>query len=617
MAIPIDETSVTRADTAACARNSLASGCASDTACTREDLSCFLHLAAQQLKSLDERFSSDAAKLSDLAGRLNEGRFHLAVLGQFKRGKSTLLNALLGEAVLPTAVVPLTAIPTFIQAGESLRAKVNYLDEKPPTEFGEGGAGELAAFLSRFVTEAGNPKNALGVSHVEVFHPAAILRRGVVLIDTPGIGSTFRHNTEATLNFLPQCDAALFLVSADPPVTEVEVEFLKQVRSKVARLFFILNKVDYLSEEDRRVALAFFSQVLKEQVSIEPAPVFCVSARMGLDARKADDAALWNKSGLKAVEAHLVDFLAREKAAALRVAVTRKAGDTLDDAVMRIRLGIRSLQMPLDELRDRLGSFEKKLDEIQRERVRAGDVLAGDHKRSHAFLEEYAEELRGKARVFLRGVLEETMAKSADGETDEATVQRAMAEAIPGFFEHEVGIATGVFSKNMADIFRPHQSRADELIDSVRQAAADLFDVPYHAPESSGAYQVVEQPYWVTQQWAASFSPIPQGFADRLMPAGRRRARVAKRLMDQIDDLVMRNVENLRWSTYQNLDKAFRRFQTELDARLGETMAATRGAIIAAMEKRKQRSEDVSQEIYRLASTLTEIMEICQVLGEK
>jgi len=57
--------------------------------------------------------------------------------------------------------------------------------------------------------------------------------RGVVLIDTPGIGSTFRHNTQATLNFLPQCDAALFLVSADPPLTEVEVEFLKEVRTKV------------------------------------------------------------------------------------------------------------------------------------------------------------------------------------------------------------------------------------------------------------------------------------------------------------------------------------------------------------------------------------------------
>ncbi len=63
-------------------------------------------------------------------------------------------------------------------------------------------------FLEEYVTEAANPGNRLGINHVEVASPAEILSRGVVLIDTPGIGSTFRHNTEATLNFLPQCDAA-------------------------------------------------------------------------------------------------------------------------------------------------------------------------------------------------------------------------------------------------------------------------------------------------------------------------------------------------------------------------------------------------------------------------
>ena len=84
----------------------------------------------------------------------------------------------------------------------------------------------------------------------------------MVLIDTPGIGSTFRHNTQATLNFLPQCDAALFLVSADPPLTEVEVEFLKEVRTKVTHLFFILNKVDYLTPAEQQVALSFLKKLI-------------------------------------------------------------------------------------------------------------------------------------------------------------------------------------------------------------------------------------------------------------------------------------------------------------------------------------------------------------------
>jgi hypothetical protein len=176
--------------------------------------------------------------------RLARGRFHLAVLGQFKRGKSTLLNALLGEAVLPTAVVPAYRHPDVHPA-----RRVHFQGQREPQDAQFQAVGQLGDFLAGFVTETGNPRNKLEVAQVEMFHPAALLGKGVVLIDTPGIGSTFRHNIEATLNLLPQCDAALFLVSADPPITEVEVEFLRQVRSKVARLFFILNKVEFLANE--------------------------------------------------------------------------------------------------------------------------------------------------------------------------------------------------------------------------------------------------------------------------------------------------------------------------------------------------------------------------------
>ena len=71
---------------------------------------------------MDSRYAAHARRLDELEKRLSQGRFHLAVLGQVKRGKSTLLNALLGEDVLPSSVVPLTAIPTFIQYGDTDRS---------------------------------------------------------------------------------------------------------------------------------------------------------------------------------------------------------------------------------------------------------------------------------------------------------------------------------------------------------------------------------------------------------------------------------------------------------------------------------------------------------------
>ncbi len=159
-------------------------------------LLALLDRSAEILSGLGEGYEECLRGLGALRGRLEQGRLHLPVLGQFRRGKSTLLNALLGEPVLPTSVGPVTAIPPLVFSGE-VTALVVHVDEGLPPVVAAPGE-PLPRFLDRFVTEGANPKNRPGVSHVEVWHLAPILRAGVVLIATPGIGSTFRHNTEAT-----------------------------------------------------------------------------------------------------------------------------------------------------------------------------------------------------------------------------------------------------------------------------------------------------------------------------------------------------------------------------------------------------------------------------------
>ena len=312
------------------------------------DFQMIIGEAVKNVDVLGSEFTAEIEKLLFLRERLEEGRFHLAVLGQFKRGKSTLLNAFLGESLLPTSVVPLTAIPTFLQYGPELMVRVSFQDDRATKEFVGKPTKDLTGILEGFVTEEGNPKNRLGVLQVDIFHPAPILQHGVVLIDTPGIGSTFTHNTEATLKFLPQCDAALFVVSADPPLTEVEAQFLRDVRSRVSRLFFIFNKIDYLNSHELDAAVGFFEKVLAEKTqATDDYAVFCVSARRGLDSKLLENPALWSESGLCDVENHLLRFLVSQKADALREALGRKVRDILENVVMRLRLGVRSLQMPL------------------------------------------------------------------------------------------------------------------------------------------------------------------------------------------------------------------------------------------------------------------------------
>jgi len=578
-------------------------------------LPALLEGAQGLLADLGAEYRPDRERLEALAARLASGRFHLAVLGQFKRGKSTLLNALLGEGVLPTAVVPLTAIPTFIRSGEARAVEVVPLDDRPRETHPAEDAEALRALLAAYVTETHNPANERNVSYVEITHPSPLLRQGVVLVDTPGIGSTFRHNTEATLNFLPQCDAALFLVSADPPITEVEVAFLREVRRRVPRLFFILNKVDYLSTDERDEAIGFLRQVLTEHVGADPeTPLFCVSARRGLEARRAGDPRLWEASGLAAVERGVVAFLTREKSQALNAAVAREAADALGDSLMRLRLNVRSLQMPLEDLEKRLAAFDRAIEEIERQRIVVKDLLAGDRKRLHASLEEYAGDLRRTARSYLDGVVREALARSPSKAVDEEALRDALAAAVPGFFEHAMGTATETFEAHIRDALSPHRRRADALAASVRRTAAELFEVPYRASGESEAFEMVRRPYWVTHQWSAVLRPLSEGLVERLMPAGARRARILRRLAEQVDGLAVRNVENLRWALYQSLDHAFLRFGKALDERFAGTLAATRGAVRSAADRRAQRRRSVSEEAKRLEGACARLEEALAAL---
>ncbi|HXF71331.1 MAG TPA: dynamin family protein [Actinomycetota bacterium] len=177
-----------------------------------------------------------AGRAAALRERLAADRLVVAVVGGLKRGKTTFVNALLGADVLPTAAVPLTSVPTLIGWGEQPAATVRYRD----------GRSEAARVddLEALVTERGNPGNRRGVAGVEVAYPAELLRGGALLVDTPGVGSVHRANTETARSFLRKVDAAILLTSADPPISEAEVAFLREVRGEAARVLFVMNRME-------------------------------------------------------------------------------------------------------------------------------------------------------------------------------------------------------------------------------------------------------------------------------------------------------------------------------------------------------------------------------------
>lgn len=262
--------------------------------------------SAQAVDTKDEDLHQESL---DLLTRLAEDRFNLLVVGRFSRGKSTLMNALLGGDLLPTGIVPLTSVITTVRYGSRKQVVLHFNGrslnrEVPLTQ------------LADYVTQQSNPGNVKDLAYAEIELPVEILRRGFFFVDSPGLGSSIAENTQTTERFLPEADAFVLVTSYDSPLSEEEDRILHRIRITNKRLFVVVNKQDTVSAGDRQQALAFVAEQLKRFSFSETPLVFSLSARQALLAKQADGQMGMEESGLPSLEAELLRFLTEERAQA-------------------------------------------------------------------------------------------------------------------------------------------------------------------------------------------------------------------------------------------------------------------------------------------------------------
>jgi predicted GTPase len=246
-----------------------------------------LHLAHA---AEDEQAENEARQL---LARLAADRFRLAVVGQFSRGKTTLMNALLGGAYLPMGSLPMTSVITTVRYGSRPRTIVRRRAS------GLGAEVPLAQ-VAGYIAQASATRVEQQVVSAEVEIPAEILRLGFEFIDTPGVGSAIELNTATTRRFLPQADAVPFVTGFDSPLTEAETGFLASAARHVGQLFLVLNKRDLVSDQDADAAVEFVRHRLREDLGLSEQRLFALSALEALGAViHGDDGGPSADSGLR------------------------------------------------------------------------------------------------------------------------------------------------------------------------------------------------------------------------------------------------------------------------------------------------------------------------------
>jgi GTP-binding protein EngB required for normal cell division len=277
----------------------------------------------------------------------DEQTLNVAILGRFKAGKSSFLNRLLGRPLLPVGAIPVTAVVTEIEYGPCELAEV---------VFKNGSAEQLAAHrIGEFISERENPQNCKHAVRVRVQLPEMDHYRRIRFVDTPGLESVLEHNTEASLEWLPNVGLALVAVGVDPPLSQHDIELIRNLGRYTPNISLLLTKVDLLNDREAAEVQEFVRTQLQRYWD-RPVPVFPFSIRPGFEhLQAAIDQELLSRASEEAgaqraaILRHKIDSLLSECACYLTVAL--KAAEAGDSERQHLRQNILGETEYLDDAR--------------------------------------------------------------------------------------------------------------------------------------------------------------------------------------------------------------------------------------------------------------------------
>ncbi len=529
-----------------------------------------------------------ASLLKESKTRLAQEDFTLVILGEFKRGKSTLINALLGSQLLPTAIVPLTAIPTVIQYGRQLKVHVIYLD---------GAKKEISINeIAGYVTERENPENTKRVREVLISYPSELLKQGVILVDTPGVGSVYRHNTNAAYAYLPYSDAAIFTISIDAPLSKNEIDYLKDILKFTNKLFFVLNKIDIASPEDVSEALAYTRETLRIELGEGSYNLIPLSARQALLARTgAGETGLTDSSGIRRLEEILGSFIRNEKGRLILESAAVRALRTINELEMELLLLRKAMESSFRDLDEKIVLLTAKLDKLEREREDSIHLLYREVDRIGDMTGEDLNEFRKAKTCEILGWLEDFHKKESPGKS-----AKELASSYNGFIKdliemvldekrNEQSVKVREEFKTVALRFL---NRIEEIVDRMLSVSAEIFEIPLEKSASKEyilgskkfSFHFAEHPSFIPSlETLTTFGLLPKALIS---------AQLLKNAKSKLIELFDRNCGRLRSDLVDSLKEGARDTAGEIRLRADAVSQGLRSALQKALSEASMNEDE-------------------------
>ncbi len=399
---------------------------------------------------------------------LEKGQMSLVVLGEFNHGKSTVVNALLGEDVLPVGITPTTAVITHLVYGPERRVSIKSPRGAAPIEI---------EFANMEAAIRHAEDDGLEPEYVEIAYPNEFLSDSLVLVDTPGVNDISRQKVEITYGYVPRADVILYVLDATQVLKKSEVTFIRDrlLKANRDRIIFVLGKIDALSADEAREVEEYARQRLASLIG--PVELYAFSARRALEAQRQKQPI---PEEFERFRTSMFQFLNENKN---HIIIDSALGGALRIAgVLEQNLAIKrqGYLLEKDDLQRRLEAVQQKLRESRKliaenlDRVDDGisNIAASARHNLRVFTDNFAESLplqieRSAAkdvRLYLPAWIQDTFKNWIEGEGQE------VAESLEELAEEIIEI-TNESLRDMVGTLRDEMGLRSDLnleIDTIR-----------------------------------------------------------------------------------------------------------------------------------------------------
>ena len=513
------------------------------------------------LKDITEKLNIKVVNenIIELFDKLRDDSFYLVVMGQFKRGKSTFINYILGENVLPTSAIPLTSIITKVYYLSSPSVNVTFNN-------GKKNSIELKE-LYEYCTEQGNPENIKDVKEVEIGYPFDFVNKDIILIDTPGIGSIYKHNTDVSFDFIPKADAVFFMLSVDPPISNVERTFLAQIKNHVDKIFFVLNKIDYSDTKTVDEISNYTKQVLSETLSIKDVALYPISAKLALEGKTSGNKEIMEKSNINLLESRITQFLLNEKGSTLISNSYKSIDKTLALIENYIRSSIELKKLPVDQLKDKVTKFEDFLESFESSKKEVSYLFNGEIKEILGKVDQMIEECK---KTITNDITENIRKRQIDirklnrlsqeKELDEY-LEKLIIENFDNWKLQVQDIVETKYSKTLVK----YNNKVNEIITSIKDAVIDLFhmDLEYF----KGSKMITAESrfrYKIGAHYSFTLLDFNPTYFTFVMPKSMAEKLILKRILAKVDIYIDRTCGGIRYDILRRMQESWSEFEYEL-----------------------------------------------------